>query len=53
MLMDEAKRFEKSQDIKKAELDRKFQSFDDESPCFPDDNPNLKLPQSLSGIELK
>ena len=49
--MDEAKRFQQTQEIKKAEQDRKFQSFVDESPCFPDDNPNLKLPQSLSGID--
>ena len=49
--MDEAKRFQQTQERKKAEQDRKFQSFVDESPCFPEDNPNLKLPQSLSGID--
>ena len=43
MLMDEAKRFQQTQEIKKAEQDRKFQSFIDESPYFPDDNPNFKI----------
>lgn len=41
--MDEAKRFQQTQEIKKAEQDRKFQSFIDESPYFPDDNPNFKI----------
>ena len=52
VLMDEARWFRQIQDMKWAKLDDKFISFIDKSSCFPDDeNPELKLPQSLCGID--
>ena len=52
VLMDEAKRFRQVQDMNRAKLDDKFGSFIDKSPCFPhEENPEIKLPQSLCGID--
>ena len=52
VLMDEARRFRQIQDMRREKLDDKFGSFIDESPCFPEDeNPKIKLPQSLCGID--
>ena len=52
VLMDEARRFRQIQDMKRTKLDDKFGSFVDKSPCFADDeNPKIKLPQSLCGID--
>ena len=52
VLMDEAKRFRQVQDMNRAKLDDKFGTFIDKSPCFPhEENPEIKLPQSLCGID--